>query len=119
MIFLMFKPIAKNKKVLGEDGEGVNESANWFQGGFQTKEDHPSKSKIKHWQWWPKNEHKKMMTRFFWDLNQLLKTKGLGFKKVVMVWMKMQIQQEENNVGFKQKKFVKQKQNKALTMVTT
>jgi hypothetical protein len=37
----------------------------------------------------------------------------------VMVWMKMQIQQEENNVGFKQKKFVKQKQNKALTMVTT
>jgi len=28
MIFLMFKPIAKNKKVLGEDGEGVNESAN-------------------------------------------------------------------------------------------
>jgi len=24
----MFKPIAKNKKVLDEDGEGVNKSAN-------------------------------------------------------------------------------------------
>ncbi len=100
----MLKPIAKNKKVLGEDGEGVNKSANWRKGcqcGFQTKEDDPSKSKIKHWQWWPKNKHKKMMTRFFWNLNQLLKTKGLGFRKMVMVWMKMQIQQEEDNVGFK------------------
>jgi len=28
MISLMLKPIAKNKKVLGEDGEGVNKSAN-------------------------------------------------------------------------------------------
>jgi hypothetical protein len=100
--FLMFKPIAKNKKVIGENGEGVNKSANWRRGcqcGFQTKEDHPSKSKVKHWQWWPKNKHKKTMTSFFRDLNKSLKKKGLGFRKVVMVWMKMQIQQEEDNVG--------------------